>query len=634
MKKLCFCLAILLCLNVVFLNTATAETCEADFVTTVATSAYNNYQDYRIPGIVATKKGTILAYWEARTQAGWDDKPTDIMIYRSTDGGNSFNEAKIIKTTDEACLSNPMMIVGNDENETIHLLYAKNLGVDGVYHCTSTDDGVSWSDPVDISACLQRNMLHWTMVNFGPGHGICLQNGENAGRLLLPMWCFYNNTYYVYTVYSDDNGATWQMGERVEGMLNETMIAELSDGGVLLNARQFGYSYNNQTQTYKPTEENAYRHLSFSSTGIDSWSDVRKDSQLPDPACQGSMISTTINGEHAILFVNCANKAGRSNLTVRCSFDDGKTWVEETVFLDSVGAYSDIAVYNGTAYVLHEDTTVTPNKTLSFTNQQGNPENRNMFGMELFSFDLEDAFGSYTTSVDDFEGSGTNTDPYLLEHMGDLNTLQNSESNYAGEYFKLCFDPDFKFDESNWNGIGSKTPFEGYFDGNGHTVNNLIGSFFLDDDNANISNISYQNQLFSDQNYYQVGNTDDFRVRFVAELMCDVSQLQAVGFEFEIIYGLQMRSYEPSCSHVYEKLLVDGTPQAPSEGKYFLAYGIMDIPEDMPVSFTVRPYATAIDGKTYYGSVMSVNFVNREGVIGLVPSNGECAYLPWNSVFS
>ena len=610
-KKLCFCLAILLCLNVVALFPATALT---DHTNVVIGTPSDPYTHYRIPGIVVTQNDTVLAYWEARRTNDTDEGDTDIMILRSVNSGESFETVLTIESPEETCLTNPMMIVGNDG--TIHLLYAENTGKNGVWYRYSTkaQDGTVWSEPVDISACLQRNTLGWDMVNFGPGHGICLQNGENAGRLLLPMWCRCNGTYYVYTVYSDDNGATWQMGERVEGMLNETMIAELSDGGVLLNARQFGYSYNTQNQTYKPTEENAYRHLSFSSTGIDSWSDVRKDTQLPDPACQGSMLSTTINGKRAILFVNCANKADRYDLTVRCSFDDAKTWVNKTVLVDSVGGYSDIAVDSkGKAYVLHE----------AMTN------GRHI--VKLYRFDLNNTF---TYSVSDFEGNGTSTDPYLLEHMGDLNTLQNSESNYAGKYFKLCFDPDFKFDESNWNGIGSKTPFEGYFDGNGHTVRNLIGSFFANADDSKISDISYQNRLFSNKNYYQVGNTADFRVRFAAELNCDVSLLREVGFEYEISYGTQTMKYVASCSQVYEKLTADGTPQAPSEGKYFLAHGIKNIPETTPVSFIVRPYAVAINGETYYGSKTNVSFVDRHGVIGLIVSNGDCAYLPWNFVFS
>ena len=614
MKRICFCLAALFCLNVVLWFPATALTDHTNVVIGTPSSPYTHY---RIPGIVVTQNDTVLAYWEARRTNDTDEGDTDIMILRSANSGENFESVLTIESSAETCLTNPMMIVGNDG--TIHLLYAENTGKNGVWYRYSTkeQDGTVWSDPIDISACLKRDTLGWSMVNFGPGHGICLQNGKNAGRLLLPMWCYFNGKYHVYTVYSDDSGTTWQMGEYIEGLYDETMIAELSDGGVLLNARQYGHSYDTQGENYKPaTQADAYRHLSFSSTGIDSWSDVRKDTQLPDPACQGSMLSTTINKKHAILFTNCNNQSGRSNLTVRCSFDDGKTWVNKTILVDKVGGYSDIAVdREGTAYVLHE----------AMTN--------GCHIIKLYRFDLIDEFAFYTNSVSVFEGSGTEIAPYLLEHMGDLNTLQNSESNYAGKHFKLCFDPDFKFDESNWNGIGSKTLFVGSFVGNGHTVKNLLGSFFADADDSKIADISYQNRLFSNKNYYQVGDTEDFRVRFAADLNCDVSLLREVGFEYEITYGTQTKKFVASCSQIYEKLTVDGIPQAPFEGKYFLAHGIKNIPESMPVSFTVRPYAKTTNNETYYGSKTSISFVDRNGLIGLMVSNGDCSYLPWDSVF-
>lgn len=612
-KRLCLFLATLLCLHSLVLLPVTAATVnqgvviedvvvDANYPDKYATwkDQYQLVYGYRIPGMVVTQNNTILVAWEVRANVYEDEGDNDIMIRRSTDGGTNFETVFRVGMNDAECFTNPTMIVGDDGR--IHLLYMKDTGKQGVYYTYSDNDGAkdSWSQPVDISGAFQRAKLGWNMVNFGPGHGICLKNGENAGRLIVPMWCCINKIYYVYTLYSDDNGVTWQMSERVEGLYNETMIAELSDGGVMLNARQGGDVKN--------------RHLSFSSTGINAWSEVRADTDLPDPGCQGSMISTTINGQHAILFVNCADQKDRTNLTVRCSLDDGKTWVSETVKIDGACGYSDIAVgSNGTVYVLYES----------------NLFSEKAFGMLLYKFDLNTAFGNSTDKPAAFKGDGTEESPFLLEHMGDLNTLQNATDSYKTQHFKLCFDPDFGFDESKWN-----KNFVGIIDGNGHTVKNLTLDLFKNDQNESIlSNATYQNMPFALQNYYQEGTTGaDFSVRFVAELLCEPSVLSGIGFKYVITNEGRTEEYTANCSYVYRQLMADGELQSPKNGKYFLAHGIKDIPVATLVSFTVTPFIVTNSGKWVYGTETKVSFINRQAN-SLVVGSGDCNYQPWSSIF-
>ena len=127
MKRICFCLAALFCLNVVLWFPATALTDHTNVVIGTPSSPYTHY---RIPGIVVTQNDTVLAYWEARRTNDTDEGDTDIMILRSANSGENFESVLTIESPAETCLTNPMMIVGNDG--TIHLFYAENTGKNGV----------------------------------------------------------------------------------------------------------------------------------------------------------------------------------------------------------------------------------------------------------------------------------------------------------------------------------------------------------------------------------------------------------------------------------------------------------------------------------------------------------------------
>lgn len=419
MKKISLFLAMALCFVSLLGLHVTAATSEAETTLVIGnpTSEGTAYSGgYRIPGIVVTDNGTVLTYWEARYATGTDTGSTDIIVRRSTDGGTSFSDCLSVKGAEYTengygnTLTNPIMIAG--ENGRVHFLFACETGNAGVWYMYSDDNGANWSEAVNIVSALNKSEIGWSMCNLGPGHGICLKNGENAGRLVVPVWC-YTGTYDVYTLYSDDNGATWEMGSRVGQNLDESCIVELSDGSVMVNSRQYGLPYDEANPNR--TEEEAYRAVSISPTGIGGWSDTYFDTTLIDPACEGNICSTTINGKRALLFVNCASKTDRWDLTVRCSFDDGRSWVSKTVYLDRVGWYSDIAVdSDGTVYVIHEDSSV--------TNSGGK------LCMELFTFNAAEAFGAYVNEVVAHFAEGTNAyqtkttaDGFCVRFVAELN---------------------------------------------------------------------------------------------------------------------------------------------------------------------------------------------------------------------
>lgn len=350
------------------------------------------YTKYRIPGIVVSRKGTVLVYWECRREDNNrkgnnpDECLMDLYVRRSEDNGESFGEPIAIARGEEyfqngygETVNNPVMFAA--KNGSLHLLFCCDVGRGGVWHTVSTDDGITWSKPRNIVNSLKR--YPWELIGLGPGHGICLKNG----RMIVSAWIFGkelpNNISNMFpsrvtTVYSDDNGETWRMGELISNNSDETSIVELSDGSVMVNSRQYSLPYCEA----KPerTAEEAYRTVSVSKNGTDGWTETAFDKTLIDPACEGNICSAELNGfPRVILFVNCASKTKRWDLTVRCSFDDAKTWSDKTLKLDGVGWYSDIAVdARGCVYVLHEDNSV--------------PSADGRMCMELFRFSLYDNF--------------------------------------------------------------------------------------------------------------------------------------------------------------------------------------------------------------------------------------------------
>ena len=289
-------------------------------VSQILMEAGDGYNAYRIPSLVTTNKGTLLAVAEARS-GGSDWSPMDAVLMRSADGGNTWEERRILAAGLEegyAC-NNPVLLATREG--PVFLLYCKEYGVEsrngGVFYIKSTDDGVTWSEPVDISAsCIPE---YRNVIATGPGHGIQLKNG----RLITAIWMVpksggQGDTSHhpgeVSTLYSDDMGKTWHVGDIISSTTdlrdpNESTLVELSDGRVMINMR-------NQTGT-------KMRAVSISPDGSSNWSTPYFDEALNEPVCFGSLLRYD---ENTMLFVNPDTTEGRTRGTVKVSYDDGKTW--------------------------------------------------------------------------------------------------------------------------------------------------------------------------------------------------------------------------------------------------------------------------------------------------------------------
>lgn len=362
-RKTLICLLVftILCTGLAATFTASAEAVSDSFYHGESTSTRiwktssdnGKYPRHRIPGIVITKKNTVIIYCEARTgdttyslKKANDWCLMDIYIQRSEDGGKTFGEpiyiAKGNSTT--ATVNNPVMIVGEDN--TLHMLYCKNYSIQGggIWYRYSTDDGLTWSPEKEMSEFVD---VEHSCFAFGPTHGICTSDGT----LMAPVWYVpageerngvitEHGPSKAAVFYSKDNGKTWALGEVASGNSNESSLAELSDGSIMMNSRA-----------------TPNRKVTTSPNGIDSWTTTYADSNLPDPGCCGSIISANVDGlAHVLLFGNCASSSGREYVTVKASLDDGKTWATAYQLSGAgVGGYVDLACDStGKVYVLYE----------------------------------------------------------------------------------------------------------------------------------------------------------------------------------------------------------------------------------------------------------------------------------------
>ena len=290
-----------------------------------------SYSVCRIPGMVCTQAGTLLAYYECRNELS-DWAQIDLKVIRSTDGGETWQTVKLIEGNGHT-LNNPVMVV---KEETIHFLYCSDYHE--LYACRSTDDGLTFTQAEDITAVWAEGGRFYNAAAIGPGHGIV-----HNGVILIPNWFAYDHENpkshhpsFLRVLYSADDGASWQLGDVIgEGVLrdpNESALAVTADGQVLISIR-------NENPEHQ-------RALAVSQTGYDGWQDLHLEPALPDPVCMGSM--THRNG--TVYHVNCASQTAREKLTVKILRNGA--W--EAVLVDELGGYADIALRKDELCVLYE----------------------------------------------------------------------------------------------------------------------------------------------------------------------------------------------------------------------------------------------------------------------------------------
>lgn len=314
----------------------------------VFTSGTEDYHTFRIPAIVTSPAGALLAFCEGRKQGGSDSGNIDIVLKRSTDGGKTWSQLYVVADHEANTIGNPCPVVDQSTGR-IWLPLTWNVGTDKerqimagtskaprrVYMTFSDDDGLTWAPFEDISATTRQS--HWRWYATGPGRGIQLTKGTHKGRLVVP--CNHSDhsdpdqhPYRSHVILSDDHGATWKLGGVVGEKTNESALVELADGRLLDNMR----SYHGKHR----------RAIATSDDGGQTWSEVALDETLIEPVCQASILRFSFperSGKSRILFSNPAS-TGRRMMTVRVSYDEGITWPVAKLVYAGSAAYSCMTV--------------------------------------------------------------------------------------------------------------------------------------------------------------------------------------------------------------------------------------------------------------------------------------------------
>lgn len=334
------------------------------------------YALYRIPGLIVTKRGSVLAWCEARKRSGSDWGAIDIQLRRSSDGGKTFATPRTIANVegpkpknpvalaqnlannDEVTYNNPVMIA--DQTGSVHFLFC--LEYMRCFYARSDDDGQTFTNPVEITATFDqfRPEYNWKVLAAGPGHGLQLK----TGRLIVPVWLSDGSGGHAHrpsvnaTIYSDDHGKTWRRGALIipntTDWVNpsEAVAVQLTDGRVLFNSRSES----------KPNR----RLIAYSKDGATNWTKPVFHDELVEPICLASMIRLS-EKPRRLLFVNPNNltradgkdtpglSRDRKNISVRLSYDEGQTWPVTKALEPGPSGYSDLAVArDGTILCLYE----------------------------------------------------------------------------------------------------------------------------------------------------------------------------------------------------------------------------------------------------------------------------------------
>lgn len=324
--------------------------------TPVFRAGTEGYASFRIPAIIRSTKGTLLAFCEGRVKDAGDFGNIDIVLKESRDEGKTWSNLRVLVDADSLQAGNPAPVVDcldrNHPSDRIFLFYntgnnhehevRKGKGSREVWYIASTDEGKSWSDPVRITQQVHRPYApdDWRSYANTPGHALQITRGKYKGRIYVaanhsaggPKTGF--EDYQSHGFFSDDHGASFRLSASV-GLpgSNESTAAELSNNRLMLNSR-------NQKGDQRA------RIVSISSDGGSTWDTTFIDDQLRDPVCQGSLLNIGWGkGQSLLAFSNLASTTKRDSLTVRFSRNEGRTWVK-SFLVDSVGGTGDHQAYS------------------------------------------------------------------------------------------------------------------------------------------------------------------------------------------------------------------------------------------------------------------------------------------------
>jgi sialidase-1 len=308
----------------------------------------SGYHTFRIPALVATPGGTLLAFAEGRRNSAADDGDIDLVLRRSADGGCTWGPLQVVADAGGDTVGNPAPVVDPASGDVV-LVSCGTVGgatesairngsaaasLRRVYVQRSADGGATWSARRDITA--QTKRADWRWYATGPGHAVALRHGRYRGRLLVPA----NHSVATgrrdggHGLYSDDGGRTWHIGyvDDALGTVNESTLAELPDGRVYVNARDQG------------ADARGSRDDAYSDDGGETLSvPFAPQPGLVGPEVQGSLLGPSPLTGGRLLFSGPADPDKRQRMQLRASADEGRTWRPVWTVSPAPAGYSDLA---------------------------------------------------------------------------------------------------------------------------------------------------------------------------------------------------------------------------------------------------------------------------------------------------
>ncbi|GAA2257915.1 hypothetical protein GCM10010145_27810 [Streptomyces ruber] len=348
------------------------------------TAGESGYASYRVPAVVRTGKGTVLAFAEGRRDSAGDTGNIDVVLRRSTDGGCTWGRQQVVTAGEGDTRGNPAPVV-DPETGRVVLLTSYNSGevteaeiMRGevtpeqsrrVFVQTSRDDGRSFGAPREITHRAKQDDWRWYAT--GPGHAVAVTEGPHAGRLVVPA----NHSaappagsadtgqeakyYGAHSLYSDDGGRTWDIGfvdDSYDGVdnSNESTAAELSDGRLYFSARdQNGTSAGNRLDSYSSDGGESLDRPYTVQTGLNDM-----------PVVQGSVLQVPGG---PLLHSGPSDPAARRSMAVWRSDDAGRTYTKATTLSTQPAAYSDlVALGSGRVGILFETGAARPYERIEF----------------------------------------------------------------------------------------------------------------------------------------------------------------------------------------------------------------------------------------------------------------------------
>lgn len=334
-------------------------------------SGTEGYKIFRIPAIITRPDGVLLAFAEGRVQDGADFGDIDIVLKKSMDKGKTWlplqkitdndtlqsgNPAPVIDLTDPRYPKGRIFLFYNTGNVTENEI-RQGKGYKQVWYTTSVDGGETWSAGVDITLQVHKPLQpsinpvyrfaeDWRCYANTPGHGEQFQTGIYRGRIYIAA----NHSagaakpdagdYAAHGFYTDDHGESFHLSDVVSlPGSNEASAVALPRNKLMMNIR-------NQNGDQRA------RIIALSHNGGQKWDTVYFDKQLPDPVCEGSILNLTPRKRKPVLaFSNNASEKRRDSLTLRISYDEGRSWPQSWLIeagnkrrKGDATAYSDITV--------------------------------------------------------------------------------------------------------------------------------------------------------------------------------------------------------------------------------------------------------------------------------------------------